>query len=998
MTIHKDFSSFFGAPVKNNLSNFFGVPIQPVSTPAISILTSPSSSLSHFERKLEQRFVNKKSNPELRKTSNQSKKWRGKTHEKKLKERYRDPSYVFNLLHTSHLQVYDSGGRPICHGNCKFNCQAKFRYDAPLLQEQLNLWWGDDSDNVKRDVLLCDDLKDWSVQKEDGTHELRWFISNREVCRNFYLRARGMHHSHVLKLQNEFLHKKRTHLSAVFDRYEQKDSKPSPKRDELVAWLKLFKKHVGGEPMPNEDVTILPYRNKISIFEEYQSDLESVGCPVGGTPAKSAYFYEVFDEESVRLKIRLQRDTGTMKKCSICDVYSTQLRSAKTWEERMQIKEWRRKHLEKQRLQRQKYYLHRKKSVGRGRKRYLSIIIDGMDQKKTDIPVMASTTKDDPPLTQRVIGVKVHGLRNYCFIVDDNLPGGANLICEVLRRVLLDLDARNELPTEKPTLYLQIDNCGENKNKTLFGFLTHLVKKNIFHKIKAGFLMVGHTHEDIDQMFSVIATFLKRESVICPDRQSLFQAIKDAFADESQKPEVFSLSCLDVFDYTKYYADYLDPDLHHYQEPHQFRIKIFTNSNNEDVVLVHYKNWCNSKYWQPCNPPTTAAGPSNISSLPTVQDSDSPQTKKIRVRKDQRGKSTLGQRAAKQRIKLKLGAVTQPNKTNSAVPENFSDSEEDVVIATDRLSTIRDQNVPGILWLVKEPQLQNVPMITFTEAEVLAKLKKCQKVFNILKTSYFPQNPQVFNHQIIANWQNWLTQQEETYQISNFGKLSYLLFPRDSKTRKPASTTELENNLQDAAPGDPNDELEFVTHSSGPHGQFSKEDRQTFVRDILLEEESNPNAEILINMGCIYKYEYGGKTNIMVGLVKKIIFDDSTNLVSSVEVLQCPPKGAKRDNLYIDISENDAFNMDYRIRVTDVLERSMLLAYNLQMTSTGHFCKKRKGGKYGHSSHFLAKTRIQSFYSMIATSNKFLSWSQRLLCRRLSSILKKIKGGHALCT
>lgn len=133
MTIHKDFSSFFGAPVKNNLSNFFGVPIQPVSTPAISILTSPSSSLSHFERKLEQRFVNKKSNPELRKTSNQSKKWRGKTHEKKLKERYRDPSYVFNLLHTSHLQVYDSGGRPICHGNCKFNCQAKFENEMNLL-------------------------------------------------------------------------------------------------------------------------------------------------------------------------------------------------------------------------------------------------------------------------------------------------------------------------------------------------------------------------------------------------------------------------------------------------------------------------------------------------------------------------------------------------------------------------------------------------------------------------------------------------------------------------------------------------------------------------------------------------------------------------------------------------------------------------------------------------------------------------------------------------
>ena len=100
--------------------------------------------------------------------------------------------------------------------------------------------------------------------------------------------------------------------------------------------------------------------------------------------------------------------------------------------------------------------------------------------------------------------------------------GGANLMCEVLRRVLIDLDKRNELPTIKPTLYLQVDNCGENKNKVLFGFLTHLVRQHTFQKIKAGFLMVGHTHEDIDQMFSVISTYLKQEKVITPSNQRCF--------------------------------------------------------------------------------------------------------------------------------------------------------------------------------------------------------------------------------------------------------------------------------------------------------------------------------------------------------------------------------------------------------------------------------------------------------------------------------------------
>jgi hypothetical protein len=233
------------------------------------------------------------------------------------------------------------------------------------------------------------------------------------------------------------------------------------------------------------------------------------------------------------------------------------------------------------------------------------------------------------------------------------------------------------------------------------------------------------------------------------------------------------------------------------------------------------------------------------------------------------------------------------------------------------------------------------------------------------------------------------------WKICNFdAKHSDLLLPRDTQTLQQTTSAKIENinrNLYDAAPADPIDELEYVTHSSGIHGAFSKQDRQNFVRNILLEEESNPHAEVLTNMGCIYEYVYDRKTNIMVGLIKKINLDENDNHLTSIEVLQCPPKGAKRDNLYINISENDAFNLDYRIRVTDVLERSMLLAYSLQMTASGHFCKKRKGGRLGYSSYSLAKTRIRSFYNMVETSNKLLLWSQKLVCRTLVSVLMQAK-------
>ena len=60
---------------------------------------------------------------------------------------------------------------------------------------------GDKYDNRTRDSLLFEDLREWAIQKEDWTHELRWFIASRQVCRNFYLRARGHRHSHLTNLE-----------------------------------------------------------------------------------------------------------------------------------------------------------------------------------------------------------------------------------------------------------------------------------------------------------------------------------------------------------------------------------------------------------------------------------------------------------------------------------------------------------------------------------------------------------------------------------------------------------------------------------------------------------------------------------------------------------------------------------------------------------------------------------------------------------------------------
>jgi hypothetical protein len=80
-------------------------------------------------------------------------------------------------------------------------------------------------------------------------------------------------------------------------------------------------------------------------------------------------------------------------------------------------------------------------------------------------------------------------------------------------------------------LYLQLDNTShENKNQIVFGYLSMLDELGIFQKVKVGFLLVGHTHDHIDQMFNHFSVTLKRENVV--SLPSLIECIKKSYITE----------------------------------------------------------------------------------------------------------------------------------------------------------------------------------------------------------------------------------------------------------------------------------------------------------------------------------------------------------------------------------------------------------------------------------------------------------------------------------
>jgi hypothetical protein len=66
-----------------------------------------------------------------------------------------------------------------------------------------------------------------------------------------------------------------------------------------------------------------------------------------------------------------------------------------------------------------------------------------------------------------------------------------------------------------PILNVQMDNAaGDNKNRFIFCFWSLLVAKGIFKDVYVNFMLVGHTHDDIDALFRRWSMLLRKENFL----------------------------------------------------------------------------------------------------------------------------------------------------------------------------------------------------------------------------------------------------------------------------------------------------------------------------------------------------------------------------------------------------------------------------------------------------------------------------------------------------
>ena len=131
---------------------------------------------------------------------------------------------------------------------------------------------------------------------------------------------------------------------------------------------------------------------------------------------------------------------------------------------------------------------------------------------------------------------------------------------------------------------MQLDNTTkENKNSTVFSYLSMLEERGIFKKIKVNFLLVGHTHDHIDKMFSRFSKKLTRcDAFTLP---TLSRLIMETY---TPKPDVQHLD--EVYNFKRFSVDGV-------RFNHVFFIKRNALSHNQ--MLLYAKQYSSSSQSEP---------------------------------------------------------------------------------------------------------------------------------------------------------------------------------------------------------------------------------------------------------------------------------------------------------------------------------------------------------------------------------------------------------------
>ena len=238
------------------------------------------------------------------------------------------------------------------------------------------------------------------------------------------------------------------------------------------------------------------------------------------------------------------RDASQHKRCTECVKHQLVIRKLRDNERALSVQAalWG-QHLERQFRDRQRYWDLRAQSrltQSIDGQPVLTMIIDGMDHSKWVLPKSQALNAKSfnsfvrPYLT--CTGLICHGRSVSIVLADQSVAKGSNFTIEILLHTL-DKLTRAGLDLRSAEINIQCDNCSkEAKSNAVLRVLGLLVAKRRIGCARLQCLQTGHSHEDVDQMFSLLGSYLStKKELYTPEH--VLEALRSYLAAPSVRPQ-----------------------------------------------------------------------------------------------------------------------------------------------------------------------------------------------------------------------------------------------------------------------------------------------------------------------------------------------------------------------------------------------------------------------------------------------------------------------------
>jgi hypothetical protein len=426
-------------------------------------------------------------------------------------------------------------------------------------------------------------------------------IHNVSVCAKFFAFATGK--------STNFLYQPSHRSAEMLVDLETNYIRASPKEDAVVIFMKDIAQYY--QLSPDKSFVFLPFPKRSVVWDIYMDQAQDdVQC-------HRAFFLQVWRRNALITHIKLRKHL-LFALCDTCVNFRELQLVHKTTAERLLLRKAQLQHHTFIKLERQLYYYRKSKGCD-PLDDCMSMIVDAADQAKYALPyhhTQSHSSQKALRVPVHLMGVLIHGEAIHAYTYFENFKQGNNVTIEAIHQSLCDKKARDgKLPS---TLFIQLDNTSKQcKGRFMIGFLGYLIQQGVFKSIVLSFLPVGHTHEDIDQVFSRLSVYLACHDAIT--MEELHEAIRGSY----QTREGHRAKC-EFWDRCTNFSDWIDPYLNLYTGIASFRQFRFYKKDGQILVQARAhtsqkEEFAGIRGQDPYTPVFRELPPSRMTDVPVTQ-------------------------------------------------------------------------------------------------------------------------------------------------------------------------------------------------------------------------------------------------------------------------------------------------------------------------------------------------------------------------------------------